>query len=131
MQLEDDLTGGAADETIEFGLDGRTYELDLNARHAATFRRQLAPFVEHARLAHAQRGHVKTRTAASRERSRQIRAWAEDEGLDVSAHGRLPGNVIRQYQTAHHPEQTGERSRSGRRRASLPAARRRSAFCLA
>jgi hypothetical protein len=118
VQLEDDLTGGAADETIEFGLDGRTYELDLNARHAATFRRQLAPFVEHARLAHPQRGRTKTRTAASRERSRQIRAWAEDEGLPVSAHGRLPGNVIQQYQVTHHPEQTGERSRPGSRRGS-------------
>jgi nucleoid-associated protein Lsr2 len=116
VQLEDDLTGGAADETIEFGLDGRTYELDLNAKHAATFRRQLAPFVEHARLAHSQRGHTKTRTAASRERSRQIRAWAEDEGMPVSAHGRLPGNVIQQYQRSHHAEQTGERSRAGSRR---------------
>lgn len=118
VQLEDDLTGGAADETIEFGLDGRTYELDLNARHAATFRRQLAPFVEHARPAHAQPGRAKTRTAASRERSRQIRAWAEDEGLPVSAHGRLPGSVIHQYQKAHHPEQTGERSRRGARRSA-------------
>jgi hypothetical protein len=119
VQLEDDLTGGAADETIEFGLDGRTYELDLNSRHAATFRRQLAPFVEHARLSSQSHGRTKTRTAASRERSRQIRAWAEDKGLPVSAHGRLPGNVIQQYQKAHHPEQTGERSRPGtRRRAS-------------
>jgi Lsr2 len=118
VQLEDDLTGGAADETIEFGLDGRTYELDLNAKHAATFRRQLAPFVEHARPAHHQHGHTRTRTAASRERSRQIRAWAEDEGLPVSAHGRLPGNVIQQYQRSHHSEQTGERSRASSRRGS-------------
>lgn len=126
VQLEDDLTGGAADETIEFGVDGRTYELDLNTKHAATFRRQLAPFVEHARLVHPQRTHTKTRTAASRERSRQIRAWAEHQGLPVSAHGRLPGEVVDQYQSAHHGEPAGDRVRragSARRSRSLAAIR--------
>jgi hypothetical protein len=49
VRLEDDLTGGPADETLRFGVDGREYELDLNARHATEFRRQLAQFVEHAR----------------------------------------------------------------------------------
>lgn len=35
VQLEDDLTGGPADETVAFGLDGWNYQIDLNARHAA------------------------------------------------------------------------------------------------
>ena len=34
VRLEDDLTGGPADETVEFGIDGRAYEIDLSARHA-------------------------------------------------------------------------------------------------
>jgi hypothetical protein len=99
VQLEDDLTGGPADETVEFGIDGRTYAVDLNARHAAEFRRQLSRFVEHARPARARtRGTI--RTAASRQRSREIRAWAEQHGLTVAEYGRLPGNIVHQYEAA-------------------------------
>ena len=101
VQLEDDLTGGPADETVLFAVDGRTYEIDLNARHAASFRQQLAAFVERAKLVHPQRSRTSVRTTASRERSRQIRAWAEQQGLPVSEHGRLPSDVVHQYNSAH------------------------------
>ena len=47
--LEDDLDGGPADQTLEFGLGGTEYVIDLSAKNAAKFRRQLAPFIEHAR----------------------------------------------------------------------------------
>jgi hypothetical protein len=121
VRLEDDLTGGPADETVRFGVDGRDYELDLNNRHAIEFRRQLAPFVEHARLVLRERTHARMRTAASRERSREIRAWAEGQGFSVAEHGRLPGNVIHEYERAHDAhapaERTGQRS-AGRRTAS-------------
>jgi hypothetical protein len=101
VQLEDDLTGGPADETVQFGWDGRTYELDLSAKHAADLRHRLAPFVDHARRVQHRRGHAPIRTAASRERSREIRAWAEQQGFEVAAHGRLPAEVIGQYEQAH------------------------------
>src|SRR5215831_15695585 len=101
VHLEDDLTGGPADETVRFGLDGTEYEVDLNTRHAGELRRQLAPFVEHARLARRSRSRAGARTAASRERSRDIRAWAEQQGFSVAEHGRLPGHVIQEYEDAH------------------------------
>ncbi len=40
--VEDDLDSGPADQTLEFGLDGTKYVIDLSARNAARFRRQLA-----------------------------------------------------------------------------------------
>ena len=49
--LEDDLTGGPADQTIRFAFDGTDYEIDLNAKNAAAFGKQLAPYLEHARQA--------------------------------------------------------------------------------
>jgi nucleoid-associated protein Lsr2 len=49
--LEDDLTGGPAEETIRFAFEGTGYEIDLNATNAAKFREQLAPYLEHARRA--------------------------------------------------------------------------------
>lgn len=109
VRLEDDLTGGPADETVEFSIDGRAYEIDLNARHAADFRRQLARFLEHASLARQHRGSP-VRTLASRERSRQIRVWAEQQGFEISERGRLPREVIQQYESEHSTGQQAERS---------------------
>ncbi len=51
VELEDDLDGGPADETVRFGVDGSEYEIDLSKKNAAAFRRKLAPFLEHARKA--------------------------------------------------------------------------------
>src|SRR6202035_4948361 len=49
--LEDDLDGGPADETVRFGVDGTDYAIDLRTSNAAAFRRQLAPYIQHARRA--------------------------------------------------------------------------------
>lgn len=111
VQLEDDLTGGPADETIEFSLDGRAYEIDLNARHASEFRDRLVPFTEHARLVRPQRARITVRSAASRERSRQIRLWAEQRGFALAPHGRLPGNVIQQYEREQGADRPAEPTR--------------------
>jgi hypothetical protein len=51
VALEDDLDGGPADETVRFGIGGTEYEIDLSATNAVAFRRQSAPFIEHARRA--------------------------------------------------------------------------------
>ena len=51
VALEDDLDGGPADETVRFGLSGADYEIDLSKKNARAFRKQIAPFIEHARKA--------------------------------------------------------------------------------
>jgi nucleoid-associated protein Lsr2 len=81
------------------GLGGAEYEIDLNNKNAKAFRRQLAPFAGHARKAgRGQRRSV--RAAASRDRSGGIRAWAKDQGIAVSARGRIPASVVEQYEAA-------------------------------
>jgi hypothetical protein len=112
VQLEDDLTGGPADETVRFGLDGREYQIDLSAKHAATFRKQVAAFVERARVVASRRSRSRARSAASRERSRLIRAWAEQQGFEVAEHGRLPDQVIREYERAHSDARPGRHRRT-------------------
>ncbi len=121
VQLEDDLTGGPADETVMFGVDGREYQIDLNTKHAATFRKQLAAFVERARLVRRHRARSTARSAASRGRSREIRAWADQQGFEVAEHGRLPSHVIQEYERAHSGAQPAEH---GRRIASSRTKRR-------
>jgi hypothetical protein len=98
IALEDDLDGGPADETVRFGLGGTAYEIDLNKKNARAFRKRLAPFVEHARK--AGRGQRRPRTASSRQRSGDIRAWAKEQGIAVSDRGRIPASVVAQYEAA-------------------------------
>jgi hypothetical protein len=98
VALEDDLDGGPADETVRFGVSGMQYEIDLNKKNARAFRKQLAPFVEHARK--AGRGQRRPRTSSSRQRSGDIRAWAHEQGLAVSGRGRIPASVVEQYDAA-------------------------------
>ena len=100
VALEDDLSGGPAQETVRFGVGGADYEIDLSRKNAAAFRRQLAPFIEHARKAGRAQSRRPRRTAASRQRSSDIRAWAKDHGLAISERGRIPASVVAEYQAA-------------------------------
>jgi len=100
VALEDDLEGGEATETIHFSLGGREYEIDLNAKNASKFRSQLAPFIDHARPVGAGHRRRPVRSAASRQRSADIRAWAKQQGIALSDRGRIPASVVEQYQAA-------------------------------
>jgi Lsr2 len=100
VALEDDLDGGPADETVRFRVGGTQYEIDLSTKNATAFRRQLAPFIEHARKAGRGPRHRPERSAATRERSGGIRAWAKQAGIAVSGRGRIPASVVEQYEAS-------------------------------
>jgi hypothetical protein len=99
--LEDDLDGGPADQTLEFGLGGTEYVIDLSAKNAAKFRRQLTPFIEHARKAGRVQRRRPGRPASARARSSHIRAWAKEQGIAVNDRGRIPAGIAEQYDAAH------------------------------
>jgi len=84
------------------------YEIDLSTKNAARFRQQLAPFIEHARRA-ATGPRRPARTAASRQRSRDIRAWAKEQGIPLSDRGRIPADIYAQYDAAQ-PKRGSRRS---------------------
>ena len=96
--LEDDLTGGPAKQTVRFAFEGTGYEIDLNAKNAAAFGKQLAPYIEHARRAGRAQPRRPGRTGG--QRSGDIRAWAKEHGLAVSERGRIPAGVLEQYHAA-------------------------------
>lgn len=100
VELEDDLDGGPAVETIRFWVGGAAYEIDLNEKNAKAFRKRLAPYIEHARKAGKRQRRQSGRTASSRQRSGAIRAWAKDQGIAVSERGRIPASVVEQYEAA-------------------------------
>ncbi len=47
--LVDDIDGSPADETVTFGVDGTSYEIDLTAANAAKLRDAIGLYVGHAR----------------------------------------------------------------------------------
>jgi hypothetical protein len=100
VELEDDLDGSPADETVRFRFDGADYEIDLSDKNARALRKQLAPFVGHARKLRRGLARRAARTAATRQRSGDIRAWAKEHGIEVSDRGRIPASVIDRYKTA-------------------------------
>jgi Lsr2 len=105
--LTDDIDGGEATETISFGLDGSSYEIDLNDKNASEFREALAPYVAAARRASgSSTGQGRSATAARPRTSgdvdaKKVRAWAEANGVEVSARGRISADVIDKYKAAN------------------------------
>lgn len=98
--LEDDYDGGEADETVAFGLDGADYEIDLSSGNAAKLRDALAPWVATARRTGGRRGR-RSGKAAVAAGSADIRAWAQEQGMEVSARGRVPAEIREAYAKAH------------------------------
>ncbi len=103
--LIDDIDGSDADETVTFGLDGVSFEIDLTAAHASELREALATWIGHARKATA-RGAVAARpagrrTTADRAQLAKIREWARENGYKVSDRGRISAEVIAAFEAAH------------------------------
>ncbi|RZQ61652.1 histone-like nucleoid-structuring protein Lsr2 [Amycolatopsis suaedae] len=105
VSLVDDLDGSDADETIEFGLDGVSYVIDLSAENAEELRDALAQYVEHARRLGGRKrtgGRAATKSVArppsvDREQNQAIRSWARKNGYQISDRGRIPAEVVEAY----------------------------------
>lgn len=107
ITMTDDIDGSEANETVVFGLDGSTYEIDLNEAHAEDLREVLAPYISGGRRAGSPAGGGVGRASAPRPRSsddvdpKAVRAWAEANGIEVNARGRLKVGVVEQYKAAN------------------------------
>lgn len=101
--LVDDINGGSADETVQFGLDGVSYEIDLDAENAEKLRAALAEYVAVARKSggRAVRGTRKARAAVGGPSANEIRDWARANGFDVNQRGRVPQEVRDAYEAAN------------------------------
>jgi hypothetical protein len=106
----DDLTGDELPEgqgqTVSFGLDGQSYEIELNRENADELRETFRRYVQVARrVGRASRtsGGGRSRLTGgrtSRDRAAAIREWARANGYEVNARGRIPSSVVRAYEAA-------------------------------
>ncbi|MFE2938787.1 Lsr2 family protein [Streptomyces sp. NPDC059255] len=106
VTLSDDIDGGDAAETVAFGLDGKSYEIDLNPANAKKLRKALAPFVAAGRKQTnaSKHGKVRARTAyrhtALAPDPAAVRAWAQSHKVEVPARGRIPKRVYEAFHKA-------------------------------
>lgn len=108
VALIDDMDGSEASETLEFALDGVTYQIDLSSNNASKLRDGLASFVASARRSGGRKrvaggrpagaaGKAPRPAAADREQNQAIREWARKQGMKVSDRGRIPAEVLDAY----------------------------------
>ena len=96
--------GKPGSETIGFGVDGSSYEIDLCDKHGKQLRDSMATYVAAGRrVTGGNRGGRRgaSRGAGDRQRTQEIRAWARKKGIKVSERGRLSSDIVSQYEAAN------------------------------
>jgi hypothetical protein len=102
-RITDDLDGSEGATSVQFGLDGHLYTIDLSAQNEAELRARLAPFVQHAARGAEPKGRDVVRRGRGRrptdyERNQALRAWALENGVELAARGRIANAVAQAYE---------------------------------
>lgn len=99
VELVDDISGEEAHETVRFGLDGTSYEIDLTKKNADSLRSSLAEYVENGRKSGSGKasGQKSSVSRSKREDTQQIRRWAQENGFNPSSRGRITQSIIDAY----------------------------------
>lgn len=106
VTLSDDMDGGEAAETVAFGLDGKMYEIDLNAANAKKLRKALAPYLAAGRKLPAKAAGGRAASAETYTHTSlapdpaAVRAWAQSNKMEVPARGRIPKRVYEAFREA-------------------------------
>jgi hypothetical protein len=99
--LIDDIDGSDAVETVSFGLDGTSYEIDLNKKNAAALRDALAGYVGNARKVTGARRAGRRASTSLGPSAREVRDWARSNGFKVPDRGRIPAEIREAFEKAN------------------------------
>ncbi|MFE5708470.1 Lsr2 family protein [Rhodococcus koreensis] len=108
VELVDDIDGtvfGEGGESITFSVNGVDYEIDLKDKNASKFHKQVGFFIEHAtrvggRKRRSDRLAVPDGPVRRRGDVKEIRAWAAEQGYEISSRGRIPAEVEQAFKVA-------------------------------
>ena len=103
--LEDDTDGSQASETVNFGLDGAAYEIDLSEKNALVLRETLTGWISHARKIGGRSksgGGAAANAPFTEVDTKAVRAWADANHVKINSRGRIPADIIAQYRSAGH-----------------------------
>ena len=95
--LEDDVDGSKADQTIEFGIDGTTYAIDLSNSNATKLRGALDGYINKARKVGGKRRRAGMPALESTSK-RSVHGLPP--AASTSSRGRVPASVLQQYRNA-------------------------------
>lgn len=123
VQLVDDINGTEitddSGERINFSVRGVDYQIDLSAANVAKFEKALAPYLDAATRVGGRRTRTQKvaepssrapksgargrgkKAASSKEQLAAIREWAQDNGYDVAARGRIKADIVEAYHAAN------------------------------
>ncbi|WP_410645018.1 histone-like nucleoid-structuring protein Lsr2 [Amycolatopsis sp. lyj-346] len=116
IEISDDTDGSRADQTVPFGLDGVSYEIDLSNANAGALRAAMEPYVTAARRTGGRRikvavGQPTDRTTRTPKSStayaaaHDIREWAQQNGHEVADHGRISKAVVEAYHSSRQDDE--------------------------
>jgi hypothetical protein len=95
--IVDDLDGTPGAETVRFGLDGKSYTIDLSKKNANALRKALAPFLDVASVDRAARRGSSSSSRRDPAYLAEVRAWARKKGYEVAERGRVPAAILEEY----------------------------------
>ncbi len=111
--LTDDYEAGTtgkevdADQTVEIGLDGKSYEIDLSSKNATKLRTEMQQWLDHARLVGGTRKRTTTTTSGrsstqldgmDAEQKKAMREWGRNNGWpNLKNRGRVPSDLIEAF----------------------------------
>ncbi|BCI82043.1 MULTISPECIES: histone-like nucleoid-structuring protein Lsr2 [Mycobacteriaceae] len=124
VQLVDDINGTEitddSGERINFSVRGVDYQIDLSAANVAKFEKALAPYLDAATRVGGRRARTQKvaeptsraaksgtarrrgkKAASSKEQLAAIREWAQENGYDVAARGRIKADIVEAYHAAN------------------------------
>ena len=99
-KVKDPDTEVPADQTITFAVNGAEYKIDLTDKNAEAFLKKVAPYQQAAQKVRSVRAS-RRRPSVARQKSANIRDWARKHGIAVNDRGRIPVDVIAEYEAAH------------------------------
>ncbi|WP_195167270.1 histone-like nucleoid-structuring protein Lsr2 [Mycobacteroides abscessus] len=117
VEMVDDMDNThSADQTVSFSLEGHAYEIDLSQQNIDKLHGLLDPWIANARRVSGGRGRRPRASSSERNANKlelgKIRAWAAENGHNVSTRGRVSSEIVRAYNEAQAGEAEAPKRRS-------------------
>ncbi|MDG4668643.1 Lsr2 family protein [Mycobacterium sp. 236(2023)] len=108
-QLVDDIDGSeildGGGERVSFSLRGVDYQIDLSKANVTKLEKAFKPYIAAAEKLgtsrQARRPKAKGNGRVPSEQLAAIRDWARQNGYEVSDRGRIKGEIVEAFETAH------------------------------
>jgi hypothetical protein len=92
------LDQSPASQTIHFAIEGVEYEIDLSEKNAKKLTTALQPYVDNGRRVGGRKRSFSRRAGSgSGIDPKVVRQWANEQGIEISSRGRIPGEIVDRY----------------------------------